>query len=310
MWFAAFPLAFHCRKALGRSGRRLSLKGPLRQLAFYGLPRVPANFALAGLFAVGPFLAPYFGSLKEAGYLAAGQSVLTAIGGGVAAFGLVALPRLAEMAMQGRQETIEEAVEGIITLVLHLGLFAMLQGLLWANEIVLAVLGSQYREVTPLMRVVLLALVPYLAYVMLRSVVDAVEDRAINTANLFLALVVTLVASVIMVTIGWGTLGLAMSTTVGFMTLGASTVFYLMRRYQFKWQGLRLRQVLPLNVGFLVLGVLAKLGLEATLKGALLLPCTAITVIGTAAFYVFILWRLNIGWLVELERRILVHWER
>ena len=41
----------------------------------YGIPRVPAGFALAGLLTLGPFMASYFGNLKDAGFFVVGQSV-------------------------------------------------------------------------------------------------------------------------------------------------------------------------------------------------------------------------------------------
>ena len=307
---AGVPLAAHTVRALARSGSRLALRGTLRQMAYYGLPRVPGGFALAGLFAVGPFLAPYFGSLKEAGYLAAGQSVLTALQGGLVAFGLVALPKLAQMVAEGRAEMVSMAVENIVALVLHLGLFCTLQGLLWADEIVLALLGAQYQEAIPLMRVMLLSLVPYLGYVMLRSVVDAVEDRAVNTVSLFIALAVALVVGLLAAIAGLGPMGLAIGSAMGFLTLGASTIYYLARVYRLDWWRLRPRQLLFLNGGFLALGLLAKTGVEASLKGVPLLISVALIVTGMGALYVFGLWRLRVGWLVELEHRILVRPER
>ncbi|MFC1461721.1 lipopolysaccharide biosynthesis protein [Verrucomicrobiota bacterium] len=305
MWCALVPVAFYTVRALIRSRHRMTLVPALQRFVRYGLPRVPAGFALAGLFAFGPVLAPYFGSMKDAGYLAAGQSILRVVEGGVVAFGLVALPRLAQLVARDQQATVRNAVENIIAFVLHLGLFGTLHGLLWTDEVVLGLLGTQYVQATPIMRMVILALVPYLGYVMLRSVVDAVEVKAINTVNLFIALTVALIVGCLAAMTGLGAMGLAIGTAVGFLVLGACTIYYLGSVYRFSWRELRLWQVVPLNAGLFVLGLLLKLGLQSRLHGLPMLACAAAAVVGMGLLYVFVLWRFRVSWVVELESRVM-----
>lgn len=306
MWCAVIPLGVITFKVILRTTRRIDLSQPLRQMALYGLPRVPGGFALAGLFAIGPLLAPYFGSLKETGYLAAGQSVLTVLQGGLVGFGLVALPRLAQMVAAERQEAIKKAVEDILGLVLHLGLFAVVQGLLWADTVVLALLGPQYQEAIPLIRVILLSLVPYLAYVMLRSVIDAVEERAINTMNLFVALIIALVVGVPVASSGLGVLGLALGTTIGFIILGISTVYYLSQKYEISWQVLRVQETLFLNVSLLLFAGLLKWGWMTLFPEGSLLVWGGIVLVCVFGIYMFALWQLRFGWLLDLVKRVLV----
>jgi len=309
MWLAIIPLGFIAFRAIRQSAQP-ALRVSLRQMIDYGLPRVPGGLALTALFAVGPFLAPYFGSLKEAGYLAAGQSVLMFIQSGLMAFGLVALPKLAQMVAEQRQVAIQRAVEDIIALVLHLGLFVAFQAIIWADEIVLTLLGSEYHAAIPLMRVVLLALVPYLAYVMLRSVVDALEERAINTVNLFIALLVALIVGLPAALLGLEVMGLAIGTTVGFIVLGISTVSFLARTYHLHWQALRLKQVVALNLVILALSLFARVGLTAILTELPLLLGAGTMVLSLAICYTLVLARWEVGWLIGLQQRILVRRER
>jgi len=304
-----FLVGAHLFRAVVRSGRQLALSASLRQLMHYGLPRVPGGFALAGLFAIGPFLAPYFGSLKDAGYLTTGQSVLPLMQGGMVAFGLVALPRLAKMATDGQVEAITRTIRSVIALVLHIGLFLTLQGVLWADEVVMVLLGPQYQEAIPIMRVVLVSLVPYLSYVMLRSVVDAVDDRAINTMNLFIALAVAAVTGLLASLAGLGILGLAAGCSLGFVALGTTTVLHLARAYRLEWRTFDLAPILLINFGFLLLGLLVKIVLEKNLEGWPLLGGTLIAVCGMSGLYAFALWRLNVIWLGEFTRRLVVHRE-
>ena len=90
-------------------------------------------------------------------------------------------------------------IRDTIAFLLHMGIFATLHVLLWADEIVNLLLGAQYREVIPIMRIVMVALIPYLGYVLLRSIVDAVEKKAFNTLNLFIAFGVTLLLDIFLI---------------------------------------------------------------------------------------------------------------
>jgi O-antigen/teichoic acid export membrane protein len=304
MLCAAAPLGIETIRAVIVWKRHAVSQYAFEQIARYGVPRVPAGFALAGLFAVGPFLAPYFASLREAGYLAAGQGVLMAAEAGMAAFGLVALPKVARMVADGRHAEVREAVQHVVAAVLHLGLFAVLQGLLWADEIVLGLLGPRYREAIPILRLLLIALMPYLTYVVLRSILDAVEDKAINTFNLLVSLGVCLGASVVAVYAGLGARGLAIGTVAGFLALGATTLHYLVRTYPFPWRSLRVPEILVLSVASLLLGIPAKLGLESACEGAVLLVGAAVVVTIISVLYLGALWWLGVDWLVELRSRL------
>jgi stage V sporulation protein B len=304
MFLAAIPIAVHAAQALSRSGGQLRLGGPLRQMASYGLPRIPAGFALSGIFAIGPLLAPYFASLADAGYLAAGQSVQTAIQAVVIAFGLVALPKISQMVAQGRQDAVKQAVKNVIGFTLHLGLFFTLQGVLWTDELVLVLLGPQYLAAIPLMRIVLASLVPYLAYVMLRSVVDAVEDKAINTVNLFIAVAVTVLVGAGTASLGLKTMGLAIGMTVGQLVLGILTIYFLVREYQIRWQSFFSVTIVLLNAGCFVVGFLVKAGLEARLHGTMLVIGAVTIAAGLSLIYMYALQRARVEWLVDLERRL------
>jgi O-antigen/teichoic acid export membrane protein len=76
------PLGASLSKALVSHGRDLGIGGAVKELFRYSLPRVPGGLALASMFAIGPFLAPYVGSITDVGHLVAGQSVFALTGGG------------------------------------------------------------------------------------------------------------------------------------------------------------------------------------------------------------------------------------
>jgi len=126
-------------------------------------------------------------------------------------------------------------------MIFQLGFFATIHTFIWSKEIVLVWLGPEYIDAVPIMKITILSLGPYLGYVVLRSIVDAIEVRAINTLNISLSLVFATVISIIFIYAGFGTIGLAIGTTMGFAALGIMTSGYLMRRYQISFENFMLQ---------------------------------------------------------------------
>ncbi|GAG31761.1 unnamed protein product, partial [marine sediment metagenome] len=228
---------------------RLSdIRSSTKTLLNYSLPRVPAGFALAGLLTLGPLLAGYVGGLREAGFFVVGQSVFRIMESAIVGFGLVALPKISQLLAKDKAEFLKSKIEDILIMIFQLGLFVTIHTFIWSKEIVLVWLGSEYINAVPIMKIIILSLGPYLGYVVLRSIVDAVEVRAINTFNLSLSLVIAAVISIIFIYAGFGVIGLAIGTTVGFAALGIMTSSYLMRRYQISFENFMLQSVLLLNI--------------------------------------------------------------
>jgi O-antigen/teichoic acid export membrane protein len=298
-------LAYLCwRAARQLRGRQALFWSSTRELLSYGLPRTPGAVALAGILGIGPLLAPRLGTVSDAGYLVVGQSVFRIVESAVVAFGLVALPRIAQVVSDGKEGSLTGWLQDLLTFLFQVGLFATVHLILWSDLITLAWLGSNYAEAIPLMRATLLSLGPYLAYVMLRSVIDAVEPRAVNTLNLFLALVATVGLSLLLSRIGLGVLGLAVATTLGLVGLGSLTCLYLWRRYRFRWRGVASWRCLVLNIVLLLpaLGVRRWMGGENVsafrLLEAFLLEA------GLFLIYVLVLRRWRTGWILEIEERL------
>ena len=301
---ALVPLSFFTYRAISQNKQIFKVKGRLKELLGYGLPRVPGGFAFAGILAIGPFLAPYFGSLKDAGYLVAGQSLFRIVEGGIGAFGLVALPKVAQLFAKGKNEFLKERITDLITLIFHLGLFATLHLILWSDQIVLVWLGNQYAEAIPLIRILLLALIPYLAFTMLCSIIDAVQKRAVNTLNLYMSFIITLVSSLLFAKMGFGVIGMAIGTTMGFITLGLFTTCYLWRAYRLNDKTIIIKQCLLANTGFIACAFVLKYWFEMTFSGITLISIATPMEGLFLSLYCFTLWKLNARWIVELKNRI------
>ncbi|MBK8004897.1 MAG: hypothetical protein IPK12_13430 [Gemmatimonadetes bacterium] len=203
MLIALVVLAPEIWGAFRASGAALRASCFREQWAFVW-PRIPGGFAIGSLASVAPVLAPRFATTTAAGYLVAGQVLLRLVDAGTAAFGVVALPKVAELHARGQAAFIRARVGDVIAMAVHLGLFFTFHLLVWADVIVTAWLGERYAPAVPVIRVVLCSVAPYTAYTLLRSVIDVLDERAVNARNTYAAFAMTVVAAL---ALGYGAMG-------------------------------------------------------------------------------------------------------
>jgi O-antigen/teichoic acid export membrane protein len=279
-------------------------RAQLMELMRYGAPRIPGALAYTGILGVGVFLSPYFVSLTSAGFLAIGTSILKMVEGAVDSFGRVILPKAAQFSASGQHDFLREKIIDIAGFVVHMGLFMSCQLFLWADVIILVWLGPRYAEVIVVMRIFSLAIIPFVMYSMLRSIIDAIEVRAINARNLYLSFAITVSACVILAVMKQGTVGLALGTAGGIFVLGISSIVYLYRRFAIHSLELMLGRCLFLNGILTVAGFGTKKILESKLAGLRLIgaACVVSTILLIA--YCLALYALRARWLFEVKKRI------
>ena len=301
-FLSIFPLTILLKRIEWRklSNLKLSMKTILK----YSIPRTPGGVALGGILTIGPFLAPYFGTMRDAGYLVVGQSVFRIIGASIGAFGMVALPKVSQIVAQGRTDFLKNKISDILSMIIHLGLFAVIQLFIWSDEIVLIWLGQEYLAAVPIIKIFLVSLCPYLSYVILRSIIDAVETKAVNTLNLFVSFGVTVVLSTIFGYAGLGIWGLALAVTIGLFILGISTAYFLVRRYKITFENIKLMWILIMNGVFALISIFAKQCFIPCFDSVGLLIAIFVIEISLFTFYVWLLYKEDTQWVMELKVRM------
>jgi O-antigen/teichoic acid export membrane protein len=181
--------------------------------------------------------------------------------------------------------------------------------LVWSRPLILLWLGPQYTDAVAIVRILLIAVIPYTAFVMLRSIIDAVEVRAINTLNLLMALAATAAASALALRTGLVATGLAGATAAGFWILALLTLLFLWKRLGLSVQHLALGRVLAINAALMVPALVVARGLESRVGGTALLAGGALTEGGLLLAYCWLMWVLNVRWAKEMMRRIAPRWE-
>lgn len=300
MGLAALPIANDMRRGL--AGARIGEH--LRALAAYGIPRIPGGLAFVGLLAVAPVMAAFGGSLRDVGFVAVGQAILRVVEGFTEAFGRVALPAISRIHASDSDDVLVQRVGDVVAAVLHIGLFATVQLWVFSPAITIAWLGEQYAEAGQVVQLVVIGVLPYLMFVTLRSVLDAIEHRPVNTLNLIASLVVAVAGSYLALTTGSGATGLAIASTAAFSLLGVLTVLAVRVRCQFSWRVLHLGAVLLLNA----VGLLVALAANTWVSGQpQTVAMAAVVVLETllVGAYAASLWMCQVHWMGEVWRRVI-----
>jgi O-antigen/teichoic acid export membrane protein len=236
------------------------------ELLRYGGSRVPGGVTFAAILGAAPLVAAYTGAVADAGYLVAGQAVFAVGDVAFAAFGLVLLPKAAQLKAAGANQALRDLVDDLMALALYVGVFGTVHLSIWGDYLLRVWLGEEFGPSIVLLRIFALAFVPYVLYGVFRSIVDALDPRAVNVRHLYLGLAVTVGGCAILS--GLGTRGLAAGTALGLAALGLATVGYLWRG---GWLGLRevdVRALVTLNVVAGAVAAAVRYGVEPLGLGA------------------------------------------
>ena len=283
--------------------KKWQLRSSLKKLLKYSLPRAPGDFTLAGLLSLGPIFAVHFASIQEVGYLSVSQSLLRTAGAAIAPLGLVLLPKVSELVANERQETIKENLNFLVGAVLQCSIFICVQLIIFTDVIIKFWLGPEFFSAVPIMRIIFLSIIFYTLYVAMRSVLDAVKVKPLNTINLFISLGIFLsIAGIFLFIIKFFSpiISLSIALTSGMGCLGILTYFSVRKIYPENIYK-------DLNYFWIALGINVLLGAVAILTKSfvsLKLYYLIVFEIMLGALYLLSLWLLKMDWVREIPKII------
>ena len=167
-----------------------SLTEHLRLLLRFGLPRVPGEFALVGIFAIPALIAVRAHGVVAAGQFSAAMSVLAMASGAFAPVGLVILPRASAQAATGDIAGLRRLCLRILGGGILLASAGVLVGELVFPSFIRWYFGAAFVPAIPVFRAVLIGAIPFAVYILMRSILDALDVKAVNSRNLIITLIV------------------------------------------------------------------------------------------------------------------------
>ncbi len=197
-----------------------SVRAHLRVLLRFGLPRIPGEFALVGLFAIPSLIAVRAHGVVAAGQFSAALSVLAMASGAFAPVGLVLLPRASAQAATGDMQGLRRLVLRILAGGILLAAIGVAVAEVLIPPFIRWYFGPAFVPAIPIFRICILGTIPYVVYILMRSILDALDVKALNSRNLTITLVMIIAFSLINSSITWMSFGIVASLTLlGGLTL-------------------------------------------------------------------------------------------
>ena len=173
-----------------RPGRWENPLNSSRELLRYGLQRVPGDFAFMALLALPAVFIAHFGGIREAGIVAFALAIVNMIASGFSPVGIVLLPKVSRAIGDGDFQFVRREIALISRLTLLLAGATVLLLEFTGGSLIRIYLGEGFTPALPLIRVLIIGGLPLAFYTSLRSAIDAVHHKAVNTLNLLVVLAV------------------------------------------------------------------------------------------------------------------------
>jgi O-antigen/teichoic acid export membrane protein len=167
----------------------------IKELARFGIPRVPGDVLQLSLFAAPGILVAHASDIRVAGIVAFGIAALGMIGSGLTPVSFVLLPFAARMFAAGSITKLRIWVLQVAALTLGTTLVVVILLELFAGTLVSIYLGPSFAAGADVLRLTLIAALPWGVYITLRSVIDAKHVQAINARNMIITFAVFVVAT-------------------------------------------------------------------------------------------------------------------
>lgn len=204
----------------------VNLRNKFKILSTYGLPRVPGDLAKEGIFAIPVVLASHNHGIEFASYVAFCGSFLSMIGTSMSPFNLVLLPYVVEKMVVNKYNDIKKHVTAMLLFVLIGGVIGSVAIFFLAEFIATEFLNISDPRMFDCLKIVSLAVTPYLVYLFLRSVNDAFYKKAVNSISLMISFIVLIISWSIMQMFPTFQTSIIVSIDISLFILGSLTYWY------------------------------------------------------------------------------------
>ncbi len=173
---AGMALVFTPWKTVARDNR-----AEVKELLRFGIQRVPGDFILMALFALPATFVAHQSGIRAAGFVAFGISMLNVIGSLFSPFGLILLPKAGTLLAAGRNGELRKQVWLLTRITFAVSAVLAVGIAVGAETLIRLYLGADFLEGAGILRLLLLAAVPYSLYTVLRNVIDAFHELGVTT---------------------------------------------------------------------------------------------------------------------------------
>jgi O-antigen/teichoic acid export membrane protein len=195
-----------------------------KELLSYSIPRVPGDFGWAALLSLVAFFTAHSSGVTEAGNVAFGISLLVAGGSLLSPIGIVLLPHASRMVAKLQMAELRVFVKHILSISVLLAVLGVIVLELFGNRIIELYLGQNFVGMTFVLKILIIASIPYAIFVAMVNVIDSFYIKALNTKNILISLFLFLLCGGLTTLIKGSYLYLIIEFVGAFMILGLLTL--------------------------------------------------------------------------------------
>jgi len=200
-----------------------------KELLRYSIPRVPGDFGWAALLSLVAFFTAHSSGVIEAGNVAFGISLLVAGGSLLSPIGIVLLPHASRMVARLQIPELRVFVKRILFMSVLLAVFGVIILEIFGNRIIELYLGHNFVGMTFVLKILIIASIPYAIFVTMVNVIDSFYIKAMNTKNILISLSFFLLCGGVTTIIGGDYLYIVIEFVSAFAILGFLTLIDVKR---------------------------------------------------------------------------------
>jgi len=190
IWVTIFILIWICSKANLSNMDFKTLKSSLRDLIIFGVPRVPGEFALFGLFSIPTFIVANKFGIIPAGFFSFSISFLQLTCSLFAVIGIILLPYISKLLSENDFDRIKSIVSiSILCSTVLITIFVVIV-INTADYIIPYFMGIEFIESVKQVKLLIFGAIPYVIYMVIRNPLDALSVWPYNSINLLISLLV------------------------------------------------------------------------------------------------------------------------
>ena len=173
-----------------------------RELLGYGLQRVPGEFAFIGLLALPAIFTAHLAGFRQAGLVAFGLAVVNMVASMFSPVGIILLPKVSRAVGSGDLQSVRQEIVVIRRLALLLASTIVIFTEFFGSRLIRIYLGDAYVDAGAVVNIVVIGALPLAFYSALRSAIDAIHYKAVNTLNVLATLTLFLAGCAIGAAVG------------------------------------------------------------------------------------------------------------
>lgn len=162
----------------------------LKELLNYSWPRVPGEFVLFAYNLIPLIIVSYQFGKEQVGYFSVALSITSMITPLFSLVGTILLPLVSRSQYDGTKESVNKKIKLLSYIYLLLGMFSIIFIMLWGSSLITLLFSPDYITSLPLVKIIILSILPQSMYLLLRNPIDAKSTFPYNTIVLLISFII------------------------------------------------------------------------------------------------------------------------